>query len=175
MDGSPAPVPERGDPSRPFFPARSILLGASAGRQGKDLEVCSVQPRVVWGDGVGGSSRVHRGPQAASPWEAVCGQGWGGGRVLSRPTPPPSLRNSHGHGDMQYPLLYQTWRRPPISPTSAQSVWGYKDVLLLLITIDCQLEPHLCNLCPSAISGYLQATSFTCRGPRWAMTGEIRA
>ena len=105
----------------------------------------------------------------------VCGQGWGDGRVLSRPTPPPSLRNSHGHGDTQYPLLYQTWRRPPISPTSAQSVWGYKDVLLLLITIDCQLEPHLCNLCPSAISGYLQATSFTCRGPRWAMTGEIRA
>ena len=56
-------------------------------------------------------------------------------------------------------------RRPPISPTLAQSVWGYKDVPLLLITIDCQLDPHLCNLCPSAISGYLQATSFTCGAP----------
>ena len=173
MDGSPVPVSEHGDLSRPF-PARSILLGASAGRQGKDLKVCSVQPRAVWGDVVGGPPEYTGDPRLLLHGK-VCGQGWGDGRVLSRPTPPPSLRNSHGHGDTKYPLLYQTWRRPPISPTSAQSVWGYKDVLLLLITIDCQLEPHLCNLCPSAISGYLQATSFTCRGPRWAMTGEIRA
>lgn len=173
MDGSPVPVSEHGDLSRPF-PARSILLGASAGRQGKDLKVCSVQPRAVWGDVVGVLQSTRGTPGCFSMGRCVDRAGEMVAS-LSRPTPPPSLRNSHGHGDTQYPLLYQTWRRPPISPTSAQSVWGYKDVLLLLITIDCQLEPHLCNLCPSAISGYLQATSFTCRGPRWAMTGEIRA
>lgn len=175
MDGSPVPVPECGDPSRPFFPAPQRSAGSFGRQAGKGSRSLQRAAQSSVGRWCGGSSRVHGGTQDASPWEAVCGQGWGYGRVLSRPTPPPSLRNGRGHGDTQYTLLYQTWRRPPISPTSAQSVWGYKDVLLLLITIDCQLEPHLCNLCPSAISGYLQATSFTCGSPRWAMTGEIRA
>lgn len=82
---------------------------------------------------------------------------------------PHLLRNNPVHGGAQHPptLLSQipgtTLPSPQLQLGASRA--SYKDVLLLLITIDCQLDPHLCNLCPSAISGYLQATSFPCRAP----------
>lgn len=87
MDGSPVPVPDGGDPSRPFFPARSVLLGASAGRQGKDLEVCSVQPRAVWGDGVGGGPPEYTGDPRLLPHGKLCVDR-AGEMVASSPAPP---------------------------------------------------------------------------------------
>lgn len=167
VDGSSVPVPERGGPSSPSS-ARSVLLGASAGRQGKDLEVCSVQSRSSMGRWSGGGPPECTGDPGRLPMGsgAVCGQRWGDGPVLVCPGPSPSLRNIRGRGDVQYPLLCQTWRRPPISPTLAQSVRGYKDVLLLLITIDCQLGPSFGALrLHLPYRGYLQATSFL-RGPQ---------
>lgn len=88
----PCACPRAWSPPLPRFPARSVLLGASAGRQGKDLKVCSMQPGAAWGNGVGGgSSRVHGGPQAAFPWEAGCCVWTGVGRwscpLLPQPSP----------------------------------------------------------------------------------------
>ena len=88
MDGSPVPVPERGGPPLPLFPTRSVLLGASAGRQGKDLEVCSMQPGAAWGDGVGGGGVLQstRGTPGCFPMgSGVLCVDRGGEMVLSSP------------------------------------------------------------------------------------------
>ena len=105
----PCACPRAWSPPLPRFPARSVLLGASAGRQGKDLKVCSMQPGAAWGNGVGGGvpPEYTGDPRPLSQGKrgAVCGQGWGDGPVLSCLSPPPSLRNIRGRGDAQYPLL----------------------------------------------------------------------
>lgn len=111
-----------------------------------------------------GPPELRRGPGVAFPWV------WTRLReiVTSSPAPPlpPFLRDSPSQTDAQHPPPLPDTLTPPFPPPNFnQSGWGYEDVLSLLITIDCQLDPHLCNLCPSAISGYLQATSFSCGAP----------
>ena len=83
----PCACPRAWSPPLPRFPARSVLLGASAGRQGKDLKVCSMQPGAAWGKGVGGGFlQSTRGTPGRFPMgSGVLCVDRGGEMVLSSP------------------------------------------------------------------------------------------
>ena len=88
MDGSPVPVPERGVlPSPASLPAVFCWELRQAGRQGKDLKVCSMQPGAAWGNGVGGGFlQSTRGTPGRFPMgSGVLCVDRGGEMVLSSP------------------------------------------------------------------------------------------